>query len=45
MIKRLVSVTRCLIDEDDLYDTKDDVGYGREMNPHSTILYGLSGDN
>jgi 2'-5' RNA ligase len=38
------SALQGLIDEDDLYDTKDDVGYGREMNPHSTILYGLSGD-
>jgi hypothetical protein len=34
------SALQGLIDEDDLYDTKDDVGYGREMNPHSTILYG-----
>lgn len=32
------------IEEDDLYKPKNDVGYGRETNPHTTILYGLHSD-
>jgi hypothetical protein len=32
------SALQGLIDEDDLYDTKDDVGYGREMN-HIQLFY------
>jgi len=30
-----------MIDEDDLYDPKDDTGFGRETEPHVTILFGL----
>lgn len=30
-----------LIDKDDLYDPKDDKGFGKEKDPHVTILYGL----
>ena len=33
-----------LIDEEDLYDPKDDTGFGRETEPHITILYGLHSD-
>ncbi len=34
-----------IIDEDDLYlGTKDDPGYGREDEPHVTLLYGLHND-
>jgi 2'-5' RNA ligase len=30
-----------LIDKDDLYEPKDDPSYGKETNPHVTILFGL----
>ena len=31
-----------LVDEDDVYfGTEDNVGFGREMEPHATILYGI----
>lgn len=30
-----------LIDEEDLYNPKDETGFGREIDPHITILYGL----
>lgn len=30
-----------VIDADDLYDPKDETGYGLESEPHVTILYGL----
>ena len=30
-----------LIDEDDVYFGPEDVGFGREMEPHATILYGI----
>ncbi len=33
-----------LIDEDDLYTEEGDSSYGREMDPHVTILYGLHDD-
>ncbi len=31
------------IEEEDLYQPKDDPSYGKETNPHVTILYGLHG--
>lgn len=33
-----------LINEDDLYTEENDSSYGREMDPHVTILYGLHDD-
>lgn len=33
-----------VIDADDLYDPKDDTGFGKEHEPHATILYGLHTD-
>lgn len=33
-----------MISEDDLYTEDGDDGYGRENEPHVTILYGLHGD-
>jgi 2'-5' RNA ligase len=33
-----------LIDNEDLYNPKDDPSYGKEKNPHVTILYGLHED-
>ena len=33
-----------LIDEDDLYQPKDDPTYGKETEPHVTILFGLHTD-
>lgn len=34
-----------LVQEDDLYlGTKDDPGYGRETEPHVTVLYGIHSD-
>jgi 2'-5' RNA ligase len=33
-----------MISEDDLYTEEGDDGYGRENEPHVTILYGLHGD-
>lgn len=30
-----------LIDDEDLYNPKDDKGFGKEKDPHVTILYGL----
>lgn len=33
-----------IIDKDDLYEPKDDTGFGRETEPHVTILYGLHDD-
>ena len=34
-----------MIDEDDIYfGTKDDTGYGRELDPHVTALYGIHSD-
>jgi 2'-5' RNA ligase len=33
-----------LIDKDDLYEPKDDPSYGKETEPHVTILFGLHGD-
>lgn len=36
---------QALVDEDDLYlGTEDDPGYGREDEPHVTILYGIHSD-
>lgn len=32
------------IDKSDLYEPKDEVGYGLETEPHVTILYGLHND-
>lgn len=32
------------IEEEDLYTDPEDPSYGREMEPHVTILYGLHGD-
>lgn len=33
-----------IIDADDLYEPKDETGYGKETEPHVTILYGLHTD-
>lgn len=33
-----------MIDEDDLYTEEEDASYGREDEPHVTILYGLHDD-
>ena len=33
-----------LIDDEDLYQPEDDPTYGRENEPHVTILYGFHGD-
>jgi 2'-5' RNA ligase len=33
-----------MIDDDDLYEPKDDPSYGREKEPHATILFGLHED-
>lgn len=33
-----------LIDKDDLYEPKDDPSYGKETEPHITILFGLHAD-
>jgi 2'-5' RNA ligase len=33
-----------LIDDEDLYEPKDETGFGREIEPHITILYGLHND-
>jgi 2'-5' RNA ligase len=33
-----------IIDEDDLYQPEDDPTYGREMEPHATILFGFHED-
>lgn len=33
-----------MISEDDLYTEEEDSSYGRENEPHVTILYGLHGD-
>jgi 2'-5' RNA ligase len=33
-----------IIDDDDLYEPKDETGFGREKEPHVTILYGLHDD-
>lgn len=32
------------IDDDDLYQADDNGGYGKEMTPHITILFGVHGD-
>jgi hypothetical protein len=42
--KKIGQRYKVLIDEDDLYDTKDDVGYGREMNHIQLFYMVLSGD-
>lgn len=34
-----------MIDEDDLYQPEDDPSYGKESEPHVTVLYGLHSDN
>lgn len=33
-----------LIDDEDLYDPKDDPSFGKEKDPHVTVLFGLHGD-
>ncbi len=33
-----------VIKEEDLYDPEDETGFGREVEPHVTILYGLHND-
>jgi 2'-5' RNA ligase len=33
-----------VIDDDDLYEPKGETGYGKEDEPHVTILYGLHSD-
>lgn len=33
-----------IIDVDDLYEPKDETGFGKEYEPHATILYGLHTD-
>ena len=33
-----------LIDDDDLYEPKDETGFGKEDHPHVTILFGLHED-
>lgn len=33
-----------IINEEDLYDPKEDPSFGRENNPHATILFGLHSD-
>ncbi len=33
-----------LIDKDDLYEPEGETGYGKEKEPHVTILYGLHTD-
>jgi 2'-5' RNA ligase len=33
-----------VIEEEDLYDPKDDPSFGKEDNPHATILFGLHTD-
>ena len=31
-----------IIEEEDLYDPKEDPSFGREHEPHATILFGLT---
>ena len=33
-----------MIDEDDLYEPEDDPSYGKETEPHVTVLFGLHND-
>lgn len=35
---------QAMVDEKDVYFGEDGEGYGREMNPHVTVLYGIHAD-